>query len=151
MVAAAQLAWSRLMEGKVSDGPLFAQNVMVEEGAWKSLKGAGQVSPELGKSETVLGQFGPGPATRFEERLVTREEDKTALESALRNLIVSDGGGGIRAMKTQEMAAWWPFTSFDISEPTLVLQTRNGGHLLILVFDGHHIVAVDDLAGLRSL
>jgi len=150
VVAAAQLAWSRLVEGTGADGPLFARNVMVQPGAWKCLKAAGEISPELGKSVTVIGQLGPGPATHLEERILTRDEDKTALEAALRKLIVSDGGGGIRAMKTQEMAAWWPFISFDISEPTLVLQTRNGGHLLILVFDSHHIVAVDDLAGLRG-
>lgn len=145
--AAKRASGCLLGEPRAGDAPLFARPVMVQPGAWKWLKGADGLGEAAGKPVYSLLRTRSG-SLRLEGMLVTQPAEKALLEGALRAMIKQGGGGRVRALRRAEMARWWPFISFDIVEPTLVVETADGGHQLILIFEDGSAVGVDDLSGL---
>ena len=150
VVKAARLAVARLIDQPDLNGaPLFAARIWIQPGAWQSLRTAG-FNPTATKklNMTVAAKSGP---IHLEGAQLDGDPAVKSLETSLRELIRQSGGGQVRAFKTVEMARWWPFTTFDITEPTLVLETADGQHRFILIYEKGRIAALDDLAGLPSL
>jgi hypothetical protein len=141
----AQRLETKLLGETPGTGPLLGDNVAVYPGAWKALNEAGKIAfKEVKPINMVTTATGGQRVTLLGGHLSTAA-DLALLEVELRKLIRTEGGGGVRALRTREMARWWPFIAFDILEPTLVLETKGGKYCFILHFSKDRVIMVDEL------
>ncbi|KAF0093710.1 MAG: hypothetical protein E1N59_2540 [Puniceicoccaceae bacterium 5H] len=112
------------------DTAIFGDTLFVLPGAWDVLKvnGARKV-PDV----TPISAFdlnSPDAARRG--AFASKTEAIAALAEAFFNAATSEGGYTIRALRSGEMAEWWPFIPFDIEEPLYVVETEGGRYRLIV-------------------
>jgi hypothetical protein len=128
-------------------GPNWAGVVAVQSGAWKLFREDGS----LGKSYAIRysARVPTSSGVRdFQQILLHDPGEIRELDSKVREVIAADGGGQVRALRAEEMKAWWPFISYDIIEPIFVLETSNMHHRFILGVNQDGIGLLDELSGL---
>jgi hypothetical protein len=147
---AAQQLTRHFITGASQDGSVWAGAVAVQSGAWKL----------FGSDEGLGKKF----ALRYSARLATPSGTIDLRQILLRDpgeireldarvtaMIAADGGGSVRALRADEMRTWWPFISYDITEPIFVLETANRSHRFIIGVNQDGIGMVDELNVLMIL
>ncbi len=150
MIESARKVAGHLLEGDGSAQPLFQNGVMLQPGAWDRLKdknnlGKNSAKPVFAMIKTRTGDL------KLTSMSINDPSEAVVAEASVREMILSDGGGHVRALKASEMSKWWTFISFDIIEPTLVVETTGGKYLFILELTSKGFVTVDELNGLPNL
>lgn len=149
MVEAAQAIRRQFLDAEAPTKLLFDQVVKIQPGAWKTLNAAnvlGKVSATPINGQTKIGRR----SLTLNGMFIRDKGELATLEKLLRDIIRKDGGGVVRAMRTEEMDKWWTFIGFDIEEPTLVLETKKQKHLFVIYFDRFGLVVLDELNSLSE-
>ncbi len=143
VIAAAQRTTDYLLSASTPAETLFGRSAMIQSGAWTLLQDM-KLSLKAAKVIHNSVHLKRGTIT-LASALVSDAADLTAVETTLRQLIQSDGGGKVRALHAAEMAKWWVFIAFDIEEPSLVLETIGGKYCFVLSFTNAGLSVVDKL------
>lgn len=123
------------------------KNVFVQMGLWPSVVAL----PELKGVKPLHGtvELHHGLVT-LDLSLLGEAGQTAAVAQAVRSRIAADGGGVLRALRTEEMNHWWTFIAFDIEEPIFVIETKGGHHRFVVGCSEDQISLIDDLNGLPS-
>jgi hypothetical protein len=122
----------------------WAGAVAVQAGAWKLFGNDDRLGKNLATPYTARIPTPSGPLDL--KQIVLRDPDEIReLDSKVCEMIVSEGGGRVRALRTEEMKTWWQFISYDITEPIFVLETTNGHHRFIIGVNQDGIAMIDEL------
>jgi hypothetical protein len=130
--------------------PIWAGAVAVQAGAWKLFGN----DDRLGKS--LAARYSarvPTPSGSLDlKQILLRDPDEIReLDSKVCEMVAADGGGQVRALRTDEMRTWWQFISYDITEPIFVLETANQRHRFIIGVNQDGIGMIDELNVLAIL
>jgi len=147
VIAAARLAADHLISSRPSQSALFNSRVTVQFGLWQQLKGQEGLGRKAASPWATVGMIG-GKKSRLEGVILGDPDELATLEATLAKMIANSGGGQIRAASTAEMARWWPFVSFDYTEPLLIIKTKDDSHAFALLFESGRLTVIDDLNGL---
>lgn len=147
MIDTAQAVRRQFLDDTPPATLLFDATVKIHPGAWKALNAGGVLGKKSGTPTGGVAKIGRR-TLRLEGMIVRDKDERAILERLLRDTIKADGGGVVRAMRTEEMDKWWTFIGFDIEEPTLVLETKKQKHLFVIYFDRFGVVVLDELNGL---
>jgi hypothetical protein len=136
--------------GGGDDSSVWAGSVAVQSGAWR-LFGSDDL---LGK--TLATRYSASVATAsgtFELKQIVLADpgEIRELDSRVKAMIAAGGGGRVRALRADEMRAWWQFISYDITEPVFVLETANSSHRFIIGVNQDGIGMIDELNVLMIL
>lgn len=147
--AAGQIRRHFIMDLEGADSN-WAGTVAVQAGAWKLFESDGRLGRNLA---TRYNARVPTPSGALDLRqIVLRNPDEIReLDSKVRELIASDGGGSVRALSSSEMRTWWQFVSYDITEPIFVLETTNLHHRFVIGVNQDGIGMIDELNVLSIL
>lgn len=122
--------------------------MLVLPGAWSRLRDV----PALSSTKKVVTSLVQrGRTLELEGRRIATTAEFEACMLRLRELIAGDGGATVRALRSDEMVAWWPFIGFDIEEPTFVVESRRTHYRFIAAFLRGKLLILDDLNGLPVL
>jgi hypothetical protein len=123
---------------------IWAGAVAVQAGAWKLFGDDDRLGKNLATRYTARIPTPSGPLDL--KQIVLRGPDEIReLDSKVCDIIASEGGGRVRALRTEEMKTWWQFISYDITEPIFVLETANGHHRFIIGVNQDGIGMIDEL------
>jgi hypothetical protein len=128
----------------------FSKNLVIQPGAWTSLKQAGL----LGKTSATPWAFKvwDGSTNQYFFGIVLRDGDELKqVETYIRSEVQIGGGATVRALSSEEMRRWWVFIPFDIQEPTLLLETKDKKWRFVFGLINNQIVVLDELNGLPHL
>ncbi|MDP0499766.1 MAG: hypothetical protein Q7P63_06655 [Verrucomicrobiota bacterium JB022] len=130
------------------DPSVVGDIVFVNPGAWSALQDHGAEKSE-GLAVMEIRDPGNPSAKGREGVLVQGAEQAQAIAEAFFNTATAGGNFAITAFSTQQMTRWWPYTSFDIEEPTFVVTTEDGRYELVVGFSSKgQIVVLDELNAL---
>jgi hypothetical protein len=147
VAAAADLVTRHLLTDHAEDQNMFGDAVWVRPGAWKWLAGDERIGKKDATLLETVGQLREG-RVKLDGMVIRDGQEKAELARKLRAMVKSDGGGMVRALRSDEMSTWWVFIDHDIEEPTLVVATNGGRYRFILCFKGGTVVRLDELNGL---
>jgi hypothetical protein len=150
VIGAAARIQSRLLAATPGDGALFGDVVLVGCGAWQYFRN----EPDIGHkdSKPVTGRIPTNKkVVQLDGRLLQDAGEIATLEQKLRAMIQHDGGGTVRALRTDEMDKWWAYISFDIEEPVFAVESKGGRYLFIVSFGKEGAFELDELHGLPTL
>lgn len=147
VVAAARWLGARLLAVTPDAPPLFSDSVMVQPGAWKTLRATGGPGFKNVQPMNTMFPIG-GRQVELQGTRLREAADLALLEERLHAMIEADGGGQVRALRSAEMAKWWTFIGFDIEEPTFVLESKQGKYRFVLGFSKGRLLFVDELNSL---
>jgi hypothetical protein len=141
--AAAQIGDHFIMALKDAN-PKWAGAVAVQAGAWKLFGSDDRLGKNLATRYSARVPTPSGPLD-FKQIVLRDPGEIRELDSKVCEIIAADGGGRVRAMRTDEMRTWWQFISYDITEPIFVLETANLRHRFIFGVNQEGIGMIDEL------
>jgi len=150
--AAAQLCGG-LLRGSTQN-PLFGSVVVFGSGAWTRLVAKDPSLATLGVPTTLVVPWG-AELIRLETRTLAAKQDSSRMsqraQAALAALLSQASGASVRALTRAEMAQWWAFIAFDITEPVLVVETQQPAYRFVLLYSGEGVGWVEELNALPRL
>jgi hypothetical protein len=128
----------------------WASTVLVQCGAWKCVRSDEVFGPNFA-NQSVVKVPGPGGLLEIQQAILNDRRQIEALDTKLRRMIAADGGGQVRALRTDEMKMWWQVIFYDILEPLYVVETANSNHRFIIGVNQDGIGMVDELNALSGV
>ncbi len=128
----------------------WAGAVMVQSGAWMLFRS----DENLGRNQAIrFTAVVPSASGKLNlQQIVLRDPyEIQELDSKVCQTIAAEGGGRIRALRSDEISTWWQYIAYDIIEPVFVLETANAHHRFIVGVNQDGIGMIDELNGLPIL